>query len=80
MLTNSAIRYALGRMSYITSLTASVVRQLPDEVWDKRCLSVALTDLKQYLDNWDRGYKSDMDCDHEIWQGLYNYLKEKDTK
>ena len=80
VLVNSAIRYALGRMSCITSLTADIVKQLPDEVWDKRCLTVALRDLEQYFEKWDKGYKTDMDCDHEIWKSLYNYLRDKEAK
>lgn len=78
VLVNSALRYALPRSTYITGLTADILKQLPDEVWDVRCLSVALTDLKAYLDEWNAGYRPNMDCDYEVWQSLYNYLKEKE--
>ena len=80
VLVNSALRYAIPRQSYITGLTADILKALPDEVWDYRCLSVALTDLKAYLNEWDAGYKPNMDCDNQIWQSLYNYLEKKNNK
>lgn len=73
---NSSIRYALPRMTYITGLTVDICMELPKEVWDERTLSVALQDLKRYFDDWERGYKPNMDCDYSEWKRLQKYLLE----
>ena len=80
VLVNSALRYALGRQSYITGLTKDILKRLPDEVWDNRTLSVARTDLERYFEDRNNGYIPDMDCDRDIWEELNDYLKTKEAK
>lgn len=77
VMANSSLRYALGRATYITGLTADILKTLPEEVWDERTLSVAIEDLKWYFDDREKGFKPDMDCDYEAWKELYDWLMKK---
>lgn len=70
----SALRYALGRRTYITGQTAEFIMENPC-IMDERVKSVMIRDLEEYFDRrktWD--YKDD-ECDYQSWLALYNYLK-----
>ena len=80
----SALRYALGRKTYITQETAEFIMENPNLI-DDRVKTVMIRDIDEYFDRrrtWD--YKDD-ECDYQTWIGLYDYLKafkvgEKDDK
>ena len=76
LMINSSLRYALGRSTYITLATEEALIKLPKDVWDERTLDVAIRDLEKYFEKRKNGYKTDMDCDFEVWSALYKYLKE----
>lgn len=69
----SALRYALGRRTYITSETAEFIKRYP-ELIDERVKSVMLRDLEEYFQKRE-SFKFDDECDYNTWKGLYNWLK-----
>ena len=69
----SALRYALGRRTYITSETAEFIKRYP-ELIDERVKSVMLRDLEEYFQKRE-SFKFDDECDFNTWKGLYNWLK-----
>lgn len=69
----SALRYALGRMTYITGETAEFIRRYP-ELIDERVKGVMLRDLEEYFKKRE-SFKFDDECDYNTWKGLYNWLK-----
>lgn len=72
-----ALRYALGRSTYITMVISEGIMNLPDNVIDERSRQVMLRDLERYFEyRLDGGIKDD-DCDYESWKHLYDYLSEK---
>lgn len=45
----SAVRYALGRMTYIVELTVNyVLQEIEDDKLSDQCLAIILTDIKEY--------------------------------
>ena len=66
----SAVRYALGRMTYIVELTVSyILREIEDDKLSDRCLNVIVGDI--------RSAKSlGMDCDKAQWLKLLNRIEE----
>lgn len=71
----SALRYALGRRTYITQETAEFIMENPNLI-DDRVKTVMIRDIDEYFDRrrtWD--YKDD-ECDYQTWIALYDYLKE----
>lgn len=71
-----ALRYALGRRTYITKVISDGIINLPDGVIDARSRQVMLRDLEHYFkDRLDGRFKDD-DCDYEYWKNLYDYLLE----
>ena len=69
----SALRYALGKRTYITSETAEFIKRYP-ELIDERVKSVMLRDLEEYFQKRE-SFKFDDECDYNTWKGLYNWLK-----
>lgn len=70
----SALRYALGRRTYITHETAEFIMENPNLI-DSRVKTVMIRDIEEYFDRrkmWD--YKDD-ECDYQTWSALYIYLK-----
>ena len=68
-----ALRYSLGRRTYITGLTADFIRRYP-ELIDERVKSVMLRDLEEYFQKRE-SFKFDDECDYNTWKSLYNWLK-----
>ena len=65
-----AVRYALGRMTYIVNLTVNyVLKDIEENKLSKRCLSVIKQDIE---------YTNDlgMECDKKDWQRLLNKINE----
>ena len=71
----SALRYALGRKTYITQETAEFIMENPNLI-DDRVKTVMIRDIDEYFDRrrtWD--YKDD-ECDYQTWIELHKYLTE----
>ena len=68
----SALRYALGRKTYITGLMSEFIINNPDLV-DDRVRGVMIKDLEEYFAYRSCYYKDD-DCDYESWLRLYEFL------
>ena len=69
----SAVRYALGRMTYIVSLTVNyVLKDIEENKLSKYCLSIMKKDIEseKYLG---------MECDEKDWQRLL-YRIEKELR
>lgn len=73
----SALRYSLGRRTYITSETAEFIKRYP-ELIDERVKSVMLKDLEEYFQKRE-SFKFDDECDFNTWKSLYNWLERVDT-
>ena len=71
-----ALRYALGRRTYITDETAEFIRKYP-ELIDERVQAVMLKDLDEYFQKREF-YKSDDECDYNTWKDLYKWLERID--
>lgn len=69
----SALRYALGRRTYITGLTADFIMRYPELV-DERVKGVMLRDLEEYFKK-RKFCDIDDECDYNTWKSLYNWLK-----
>lgn len=66
----SAVRYALGRMTYIVNTTVEyVLKDIEENKLSKFCLVVMLRDIKTADD-------LGMDCDKEQWQKLVSKIEE----
>lgn len=72
-----ALRYALGRRTYITFTISEGIMSLPDGVIDARSRRVMLEDLERYFQGRLDGRIEDDDCDYKSWKDLYDYLLEK---
>ena len=70
----SAVRYALGRKTYITGQTVDYIIKNPALV-DKRVKKVLLKDIEEYFRGRKDGIYIDDDIDYASWQKLYNWLK-----
>ena len=69
----SALRYSLGRRTYINSETADFIKKY-SEIIDERVKKIMLKDLEEYFDCRDDYYKDD-ECDYNTWKDLYEWLK-----
>lgn len=66
----SAVRYALGRMTYIVELTVNyILEEIEEDKLSDKCLSVILQDLKDctYFGNY---------CDEREWKRLKERIEE----
>lgn len=69
----SALRYSLGRKTYITGQTADFIIKNPSLI-DKRVKKVMIKDLEEYFAYRDCYYNDD-DCDYASWLRLYKFLE-----
>ena len=66
----SAVRYALGRMTYIVEITVNyILQELEDDKLSDRCLSQIRDDIKEAKDYG-------MECDKKSWLKLLNRIEE----
>lgn len=66
----SAVRYALGRMTYIVELTVNyIMKQIDEDKLSDRCLSIILEDIKE-------AKNLGMKCDEEQRLKLQNRIEE----
>ena len=68
----SALRYALGRRTYITGQTSDFIRKHP-ELIDERVKEVMIKDLEEYF-AYRSCYYNDDECDYQSWLKLYEFL------
>lgn len=68
-----ALRYALGRKTYITSVIPDFIKSY-EEVIDNRVKEIMLRDLNQYFVFRESGYQTDDECDYNSWKDLANWL------
>ncbi len=73
----SALRYALGRKTYITHLTANYIMGHP-ELIDERVRKVMLNDLRRYFDQREEHLIYDDKCDYRAWTILRDWLEEEE--
>ena len=66
----SAVRYAIGRMSYIANITVDyVLKDIAENKLSKKCLSIIKSDIKN-------GNYLGMYCDQMDWKRLLNKIEE----
>lgn len=75
----SALRYALGRRTYITAETSEFIVE-NKAIIDSRMKQVMLRDLKEYFERRNKSFISDDKCDYEVWENLYNWLSEMEVE
>ena len=75
----SALRYALGRRTYITAETSEFIVE-NKAIIDSRMKQVMLADLGQYLERRNKGFITDDKCDYMVWENLYNWLSELEVE
>ena len=66
----SAVRYALGRMTYIVELTVNyILQEIENDKLSDGCLNVILRDIKETKD-------LGMECDKDKWLKLQKRIEE----
>ena len=66
----SAVRYALGRMTYIVELTVNyILQEIEDDKLSDSCLDVIRKEIKQAKD-------LGMECNRIAWLKLLNRIEE----
>ena len=65
----SAVRYALGRMTYIVELTVNyILQEIEDDKLSDSCLNIIRRDIKETKN-------LGMKCDREQWLKLLNRIE-----
>lgn len=71
-----AVRYALGRMSYIVGVVCDYVKSKRNELSDN-CKNIIIKDIEEQLEFYHRaGHALGMGYDETQWVELHNILKE----
>lgn len=66
----SAVRYAIGRMTYIVEITVNyIMQQIEDDKLSDKCLSVIKESIKEAKDYG-------MECDRKQWLKLQKRIEE----
>ena len=70
-----AVRYALGRMSYIVGVVAEYVAVKQPEL-SKECINIIIRDIEEELKRYhDASQTLGMECDERTWVRLLERLK-----
>lgn len=70
-----AVRYALGRMSYIVGVVCDYVAVKQPEL-SKECINIIIRDIEEELKRYhDAGQTLGMECDERTWVRLLERLK-----
>lgn len=70
-----AVRYALGRMSYITGFVAGYVAVKRDTL-SKECKNILIRDIREEYKFYHRqGHTLGMECDERTWLNLAKLLE-----
>lgn len=71
-----AVRYALGRMSYIVGEVANYVF-FKRKTLSVECINIIIRDIEEEMERYNAsGQKLGMHCDEKIWRALLAALKE----
>lgn len=74
----SAVRYALGRSTYIVGVTCDFVASVKNKL-SKCCVAILIHDINGELEMaHDLGRTLGDECDEREWINLLNVLKEMD--
>lgn len=72
-----AVRYALGRMTYIVSDVCRYVKSKKDSL-SEHCRSIIIRDIEEAIGRYnDLGRTCGMECDEKEWRELLEALKSK---
>ena len=70
-----AVRYALGRMSYIVGVVAEYVALKRKEL-SIQCIDIIIQDISSEMKFYqERNMTLGMECDEETWKNLLEVLK-----
>ena len=76
MMLISAVRYALGRSSYIVSETCIFVTSIRKKL-SQNCINIIIRDIEGTMDMYHKsGLLCGMECDETEWRVLLRRLKE----
>ena len=68
-----AVRYALGRKTYVTDEVPEFILKNIDVIDERMCI-VLLRDLGRYFEDKNVGLINDDKCDYDSWKMLQNKL------
>lgn len=72
-----AVRYALGRMSYIVGIVAEYVANNRNEL-SENCIAIIIRDIEEEIEMCHRlGQSCGMEVDERTWVNLLRVLKER---
>ena len=72
-----AVRYALGRQSYIVGVVADYVA-FKRKTLSKECKDIIIRDIKEEIEFYHRqGKTCGMECDERTWKNLSKLLEER---
>ena len=75
----SAVRYALGRMSYIVGATCEFVASNRDKL-SRHCIDILIRDITEEIEMYHRlGRTCGMECDERAWLNLLKVLKAEEV-
>lgn len=69
-----ALRYALGRRTYVTSEVCDFIKQNKEYI-NERVKSVMTRDINNYKESRIKGYIRDDKCDYDSFIDLLNFLQ-----
>ena len=72
-----ALRYALGRRTYVTSEVSDFIKQNKMHLTEVN-KSVMIRDIEEYLDSREKGFIIDDECDKDSFVDLLKFLKAGD--
>lgn len=68
-----ALRYALGRRTYVTSEVPEFIKDNSEYINERICI-VMLRDIEWYMKDRKSGLVKDDYCDYDSWIDLQNFL------
>lgn len=70
-----AVRYALGRMTYIVSVVCDYVASKKDTL-SQNCINIIIRDIEEEMQRYhNSGHTLGMECDEKEWVKLLEKLK-----
>ena len=70
-----AVRYALGRMSYVVGDTCRFVARVKDKL-SQQCIDIIIRDIEEEMERYHSvGQTLGMDIDERNWVRLLEFLK-----
>lgn len=80
LILNCAVRYAMGRMSYVPSSVISFIKPLLCDL-DNKTIDCFINDFEFYQADVEKGLGSwGMDCDKQEWISFYKACKEEQNR